>query len=49
MLEFEENLPGAFLQYPKFGHLIVNHVCQECIFKFKFLWKCAKLNPKEYG
>jgi len=28
MLVFDENLPGAFLQYPKFDHL-VNHVCQE--------------------
>jgi len=36
MLVFEENLPSAFLQYPKFVHLIVNHGCQECIFKFKW-------------
>jgi hypothetical protein len=36
MFVFEENLPGAFLQYTKFGHLVVNRVCQECIFKFKW-------------
>jgi hypothetical protein len=36
MLVFEENLPGAFFQYPKFDHLVVNHVCLVCIFKFKW-------------